>query len=57
MNFPAASGGASKILKLVIPHLMRNPEGKAKRPIAFYFPLNPTLWIPVFTGMTWGGVI
>ncbi len=70
MNYPAASNRVSKMLKLVIPHLIEpapylirgNPEGKAKRPTAFCYALNPALWIPVprsksrtsFTGMTWG---
>ena len=30
-------------IKLVIPHLMRNPEGKTKRPTAFYYALIPAL--------------
>jgi len=30
-NYPAASSGVSKNLDSVIPHLMRNPEIKAKR--------------------------
>jgi hypothetical protein len=35
MNYPAASSGVSKNLNSVIPHLMRNPESKAKRLSAF----------------------
>jgi hypothetical protein len=35
MNYPAASSGVSKTLNSVIPHLMRNPESKAKRPRLF----------------------
>ena len=41
------------MLKLVIPHLMQNPEGKAERQATFYCALIPALWIPVSTGMTW----
>jgi hypothetical protein len=52
MNNLAASYRVSMMFKLVIPHLMRNPEGKAKRPTAFYYALTPALWIPAFAGMT-----
>jgi len=46
MNYPAASSGASKALKSVIPHLMRNPESKTKRPRAFLLALMLTLGTP-----------
>ncbi len=39
MNYPVANSGVSKALNSVIPHLMRNPESKAKR-------LNTFLLVP-----------
>jgi len=54
MNYPAASSGASKALKSVIPHVIEpapylirgNPASKTKRPRAFLLALMLTLWTP-----------
>ena len=44
---PLQASGVSKTFFSVIPHLMRNPKGRAKRPTACYYALIPALWIPV----------